>query len=63
MQKLLTKYARLAGVRKGVTPHVLRHESTKKSGGIMPLPALVCLVTAQVESQDTRFGRCLSTLH
>jgi len=38
-------------------------ESTKKSGGIMPLPALVCLVTAQVESQDTRFGRCLPTLH
>jgi site-specific recombinase XerD len=36
VQKLLTKYARLAGVRKDVTPHVLRHTfaSHKADAGI-----------------------------
>lgn len=50
VQKLLTKYARLAGVRKDVTPHVLRHTfaSHKADEGINAYQLQVWLGHASV---------------
>jgi len=49
-QKLLSKCARLAGVRKGATPHVLRHTfaSHKAVGGINAYQLRVWLGHASV---------------